>query len=104
LLSSISGTRYLCRHPVRFSSIVSHGLNHRFLVPLHPMFRFTLCIYRPILYCYQWSLRLSVFLTASWIITCPNGSWNYTSLIVQNFGKVEMSISRFLRRKSQLSF
>jgi hypothetical protein len=57
-------TTYLCKHPARFSSIDPGGFNVRFLVPLHPVFRFTLCIERPILYCYQWFLLLSAFLTA----------------------------------------
>jgi hypothetical protein len=48
-------------------------------------------------------LSLSAFLTASRVVIIPNVWLNWTNLSVQNFEKVEMWISRFLRRKSQLS-
>jgi hypothetical protein len=54
-LSSISRDYILCKHPVRFSSIGSRGLNRQFLIPLILLFRFTLYIWRPSLYyCYSY--------------------------------------------------
>jgi hypothetical protein len=67
------GTEYLWKHPVRFLPIREPDLNHRFLVPLHLMFRFNLCIWYAIVHCCYWCSSLVAFLIVSWVMTSPNG-------------------------------
>jgi hypothetical protein len=97
-------TTYLCRHPVRFWSKNLHSSDHRFLIPLMILFRADLYIWCTRVHCCYWPLSLSAILTASWVRTRPNAWLKSTTLIIQKFAKVEMSISWFLERKSQLSF
>jgi hypothetical protein len=53
------------------------------------------------LHCCYWYSDFSAFLTASEIMASPSVGLKSMHLVTQNFGKVEMSISRFLRRKSK---
>jgi hypothetical protein len=97
--SSISRDYISLQAPYQIFVNPSSSPNNRFLVPLHLMFRFTLYIWCAILYCCYWYSYVSAFLTVSWVMTSPSVWLPSTHLIIQNFGKVEMSISRFLRRK-----
>jgi hypothetical protein len=56
---------HICKHHVRFSFVSSRGSGSEFLAHLYLMFVLTECIWRAIMYCDEWSLQFSAFLTTS---------------------------------------
>jgi hypothetical protein len=72
LFSSISRDYISLQAPCQIFVDRPPDLNHRFLVPLHLMFRFKFYIWCVMLHCCYWYSSLLAFLTVSWIMTSPS--------------------------------
>jgi hypothetical protein len=107
--SSIFRDYILCKHLVIFSSIGLPDLNHRFFVPLHLMFRFTLYIWCAILHWCYWYSSLFAFLTVPWIMTSPSVWLKSAPLIAdglsvpnQNFHSIVIVVPLHVSKSSRV--
>jgi hypothetical protein len=94
IILSYPKTTYLSKYHVRFSLIDPRRFHNQLIVPSATIIILTLCIWLITLHCCQWFLYDSTFSTSSEVMGITNQWLNWTDLIIRQFEKVEMWISR----------